>query len=204
MPRERAAGQVTIAAFTPTFDESHGDGKRGAWYCDIDVEAGEAYMPFVRLALVRYQPNSLEGCLVSNIVTADIVQTLPDRTLTVVKSGSNLAITVAGPTYTAIKGLVPRSDDAALGRVVARLENRDPSVPDPVLSWRPLPSSETALVRTLSGNVAAWTGTILVPEGDRSSMRLAIIEEDYLATEVQEAGQPDLAARVVYADVLGL
>lgn len=38
------------------YDDQHG---RKLWYCDIDMDAGEAYFPFVRLALARYQPQSV-------------------------------------------------------------------------------------------------------------------------------------------------
>ena len=111
--------------------------RKGAWFCDIDVANAESYMPFVRLALVRYQPKALDGCAVSHIVIADIVQTLPDRTLTVAKSGEQLQVTVAGPGYASISGVAARSDDAALGRVMARIEARDPSIPDRLEPHRP-------------------------------------------------------------------
>jgi hypothetical protein len=203
-PLDLAAEKVTIAAFSPAFDPGFGGGTRGAWYCDIDVSAGGAYMPFIRLALVRYQPNALEGSALSKIVTADIVQTMPERTLTVARTGTSLDVTVAGPGYTAIKGLALRSDDAALGRVVARIESRDASVPDQILSWRPVPGSESALTRTMSGNTASWTGTMPIPTGDGSPMRLTVVEEESFVIEAQGAGQPDLAARVVYADAVDL
>jgi hypothetical protein len=44
---------VTVVGFAVHFDES-----RGLWYSDIELDTEDAYFPFVRLALVRYQPNS--------------------------------------------------------------------------------------------------------------------------------------------------
>ena len=35
------------------------DAERQLWYCDMQIDAGNTYYPFIRLALVRYQPNSL-------------------------------------------------------------------------------------------------------------------------------------------------
>ena len=35
------------------------DADRGLWYCDIEIDTEAAYGPFVRLALVRYQPHSI-------------------------------------------------------------------------------------------------------------------------------------------------
>ena len=37
------------------------DADRQLWYCDITLDPGEAYYPFVRLALARYQPNFVAG-----------------------------------------------------------------------------------------------------------------------------------------------
>jgi hypothetical protein len=53
---------------------------------DIDIDTELSYMPFVRLALVRHQPKSLDGCTLSPVVLSDIVQTLPHRTLTVIRT----------------------------------------------------------------------------------------------------------------------
>ncbi|GAB3833055.1 hypothetical protein [Dactylosporangium cerinum] len=47
---------VTVAGFTPEYDEAS-----GRWFCDIDVDAGPAYMPFVRLVVARFQRASLRG-----------------------------------------------------------------------------------------------------------------------------------------------
>jgi len=35
------------------------DADRGLWFCDIELDSGDAYMPFVQLALARYQPMSV-------------------------------------------------------------------------------------------------------------------------------------------------
>ena len=47
------------------------DDERQLWYCDIEVNWGTAYWPFIRLALARYQPVSLDGAHLSNIVLAE-------------------------------------------------------------------------------------------------------------------------------------
>jgi hypothetical protein len=77
---------VTVAGFTPEFDELS-----GRWFCDIDIDTGPAYMPFVRLALARFQPASVrnvstpddpllspDACVVSPVVTLEPITTLPD------------------------------------------------------------------------------------------------------------------------------
>lgn len=64
-----------LAVFEPRRDPL----TRDAWYCDIEFETSESYFPFVRLELVRYQPNSLPDCKVSSIVMTTFLQLLPDR-----------------------------------------------------------------------------------------------------------------------------
>jgi hypothetical protein len=108
---------MTIVLYTPVYDS-----ETRRWYCDLELATENAYMPFVRLALTRYQPNAVEGMELSRIVLADVVQTLPDRLLTVVWGGEDVQITVAGVTYSAICGAAsPRGDEPALARFVARL-----------------------------------------------------------------------------------
>jgi hypothetical protein len=55
------------------------DAERGLWYCDIEINAGEAYCPFVRLALARYQPSSVDGAHLSTVVLSDFAALTPDR-----------------------------------------------------------------------------------------------------------------------------
>jgi hypothetical protein len=37
------------------------DAERDLWTCDVELDLCEAYTPFVRLALARYQPSSIAG-----------------------------------------------------------------------------------------------------------------------------------------------
>ncbi len=78
------------------------DKERRLWYCDIEVDWGTAYYPFIRLALARYQPVSLEGAHLSNIVLADFMALVPDRWLSVTRTTDVRArrVSVVGSTYT--------------------------------------------------------------------------------------------------------
>lgn len=53
------------------------------WYCDIEIDSGRSYWPFVRLALARYQPISTNGAHLSEVVLADFMPLTADRWLTV-------------------------------------------------------------------------------------------------------------------------
>ena len=86
------------------------DKERGLWYCDIQIDvdasgssdAKGAYFPFVRLALARYQPNSisLPSVHLSPVVLADFAQLAPDRTATFVTTAPDKRnVFVSGPSY---------------------------------------------------------------------------------------------------------
>jgi hypothetical protein len=78
------------------------DPDRRLWYCDIEVDWGTAYYPFIRLALARYQPSSIPGAHLSNIVLADFMALTPDRSLTVTATQEprTKRVNVYGATFT--------------------------------------------------------------------------------------------------------
>ena len=82
-----------MVGHTPRFD-----GARKLWFCDIELEAGTAYQPFVRLALCRYQPHSIDGHHISRVVLADFAQLLPRRVATLRPlTRGRLAVALSGP-----------------------------------------------------------------------------------------------------------
>jgi len=73
------------------------DADRQLWYCDIEIDHGTTYFPFVRLALARYQPVALPNARVSNIVMADFAALTPHRTLSVSRvNNTRRGVRVAG------------------------------------------------------------------------------------------------------------
>jgi hypothetical protein len=94
---------VEIAPHDVFFDE-----ERRLWYCDIEINVGSSYYPFVRLALARYQPVSVSGAHLSNAVLADFMALAADRWLNVTRTGNEKVrqITVYGPNYTDSSGHV--------------------------------------------------------------------------------------------------
>ncbi len=73
------------------------DATRKLWYCDIELNPGLAYMPFVRLALVRYQPNAIGGAKVSRVVLAEFAQVLPRRKAVLQRERAGISVNVYGP-----------------------------------------------------------------------------------------------------------
>ena len=192
---------VDVAGFVPTYDAPN-----QRWFADIDIATPDAYFPFIRLALVRYQPKSLEWLELSQVVLADIVQTLPDRTLTVTRPDpATLSVTVSGPTYGSIADTSGvRAEEAALGRMAAHLESRNAAIADPTFAWQPVAGSEVVLTRSVSGFVTTWTGTVSLGGLAAAGVRLVVTEQEQIASDEQIVEPGRLVGRVVYADAVVL
>lgn len=89
-------GFVEIAPHDVFYDE-----ERELWYCDIEIAMAASYFPFIRLALARYQPVSVGGAHLSNVVLADFMSLAPDRWLNVTQADDDGArrVGVFGATY---------------------------------------------------------------------------------------------------------
>ncbi|MBC8145756.1 MAG: hypothetical protein H7X80_09220, partial [bacterium] len=83
---------VNVVGYTPGYDED-----RKLWYCDIEVDAGPAYYPFIRLALARFQPNSVPNAHLSRVVMTDFAQLAADRAASITfTTNTSLMIYVSG------------------------------------------------------------------------------------------------------------
>jgi hypothetical protein len=79
------APAVTLVTFNPQYNPD-----RGLWFFDLELTPGLAYMPFVRLALARFQANSITNEIaLSKIVVADVAQVVPDRTATLTSTSTS-------------------------------------------------------------------------------------------------------------------
>ncbi|GAB2599263.1 hypothetical protein [Pseudactinotalea suaedae] len=75
--------------------EFHPD--RNQWFVDVAMTPRDQLWPFVRLAVARFQPDSLAGCELSPVVMTDWVQPLPERTATVSRpDATHVHVTVTG------------------------------------------------------------------------------------------------------------
>jgi hypothetical protein len=66
--------EVVVAGHRVYFDAD-----RKQWFADLQIEAGESYMTFVRLGLVRLQPHALSGMALSTVVLPPFSNLLPRR-----------------------------------------------------------------------------------------------------------------------------
>ena len=89
---------VVVAGYPVRYDT-----EKQLHYADIPVTIAQAYFPFVRLSLARYQKDSLRingrDCCLSGIVKADWMQVVPSRIVTLRESNNSnqYEIGVAGP-----------------------------------------------------------------------------------------------------------
>ena len=124
---ENAPETVPILAvgYRPQF--SH---ERQLWFVDIAFDARATFWPFVRLAVARYQPESVVGAHLSTPVRIDQVQLAPERTASVARTDDTHARVV-------VSGLAGHRESASRQfavsvaenrRLVARLQRFDPAV----------------------------------------------------------------------------
>ena len=161
------------------------DGARRLWYCDIELDPGVTYMPFARLALVRYQPNALAGAKVSKVVLGDFAQVLPRRRATVTVQGNKVDAALRGPNPSfgpmkfpvdsefQNKSVIPGPHENGRNRVELVLQTRDPAI-DSDLGWEdttilashvvgdepPAPPGGIGPVVAAPGTVAAVAATV--------------------------------------------
>ena len=219
---ERPGDLVTVYGYAVNFDS-----ERKLWYCDLDLNTGGFYYPFIRLALVRYQPNSLVdgqeqslGSLhVSHVITTEIVQTTPDRMLTVTRAPGNpgrriLALTGPAPSGRRDSGslinhpLTPEPVISGTNRVEASLEMRLANVPDDALGWQALPGFDPVGLESSpqTGAGYLWSGKVEIPaEAAGQTLRLVVREsEPYTNFTPGPDGKRLLSWRLVYMDWVSL
>ncbi|WP_310876885.1 hypothetical protein [Priestia megaterium] len=129
---------------------------RKLWFCDLDINTYDAYYPFVRLALARYQPMSLDGAHLSRVVLLDFIQLTADRLFSIQEDPANarrLTVSLSGPSY------LSAPDGPLGGEVEVRLEIKDPNTLEQ--GWLPVPNSTYSL--SPIENPQAWKGQITLP-----------------------------------------
>jgi hypothetical protein len=214
---------VDIVCFDPTLDL-----ERNQWYADVTLDTNMiegAYWPFIRLALVRFQPSSVSRAGASKIVLSEFTQLAPDRTLAVEVVGNDVKVSVHGPG--------PQADDANL--MLISLDEANTPDPDE-LAWQPVSATAATLAgyqiearladaveaeREPSG-LLKWERTVTMPgpRGDRTlrvvAYELELRETDEDVAEERLAGLPldnpvitnlirtRRLPRIVYADTVRL
>jgi hypothetical protein len=160
--------------------EAQYDTDRDLWFSDIALHAARQYFPFLRLALVRFQPISVPGAHLSRVVLSDFIQVLPHRTVKYDASQVNVTqqveITVNGPAY-----FQRERKQFASPLVVARIEQRRFDTGDE-LGWETVARQPIPVVQQDVDNTI-WTGMVQVPNPAPSPMRIVVLEAEVYATD---------------------
>jgi hypothetical protein len=173
------------------------DKSRRLWFADISIGAGQSYFPFVKLALVRYQPASLPGFELSRVVQADFIQLAPNRSMGLTyPSGTEVNVEVLGPGYLAT------AERGTPDTMRAYLQVRAVKTSDPDLQWiiDPAQPDGTVLsVTSSSETITVWKGTVKLPKA-RGTVPYRILVAEFEEHAVVRAG--NLGAKVTYLDAI--
>jgi hypothetical protein len=186
LPRQTAA----VAAFEPQYDP-----ERRLWYCDIELDPGPAYSPFIRMALARYQPYSVPGLELSKVVFAEFAQVLPDRTTTVRGTDTMLHVVmqgVAGYNFFSqfVRAQGGAGDDAIdASRFVRASVERRRATSTTDLDWQPITDPFFLdHAGADKGGIHRWEGRFEAPIGeDGYEYRLAVEEYELHQTDASQA-----------------
>jgi hypothetical protein len=162
------------------------------WFCDIEMDPGEAYFPFVRLALARFQPDSIPDAHLSRVILAEFIQLLPGRTASITFDPIDTASLLL-----AITGITFDAPDTAV--MVATVQTQSLGGGGDQ-AWIPVQGFRMQPDQTVGADTL-WTVQITLP-APRGSRPFRILIEEF---EVyQTGGDPKEQTRLVYADVLDL
>jgi len=180
------------------------DSERDQWYVDLDVDIDDAYRPFLRLALARYQAGAPEDLRLSPVTLLDVVQLDPARTATValtsLPGGTYRAdVTLSGPSYQR------NSLGAGPGRtflVHERLSDDDAPGADAVL-WQEVTRVEAN--GRYAGGQGRWSGKIgLGASVGGGRHRLVIEQYEEWRTDGGVTGSGSKGLRLVHQDIVAL
>ena len=137
---ESATAKVTVIPFDVKYDK-----ERQLYYADIMMNMAFAYYPFVRLAVARYQRNSIRkdntDCCLSAIVQADYIQIPAPRASSLEFGAAKNNITVA------ITGTLPASQDVGFFRTKVEF----------VIEPLDVPSSEETHISLNTKNIDSYS-----------------------------------------------
>ena len=179
-----------------TFHVAGDDTERKLWYCEMEIDAGPSFTPFVRLALARFQPMSLDGAHLSRVVLADFVQLTANRSASLTrpkKDAKTLNVAVSGQSYSLLNNAAgPSVVEVSLEQ---RRKDTDPNKADE-LAFDQIAGSTVALTPSAGpAGTTVWTGQITIPKELPDRLRVII-------REFEKFGSTAAGRRLVYADAI--
>jgi hypothetical protein len=210
------AGRVSVVGFAPRYDED-----RMLWFADLTINLpSESYMPFVRLALVRYQPRALADAKVSRVVLADFAQLTPDRSAMVTADphhSRTVRVAVSGvaprgPAAVVRAKPMPKQVSARPTRIRVRVQRHDDAI-DSDLAWKDVAADVAKVTAEKDGPVAGnadltiWAGTVqFATKPAAGEFRLVIEEHEFISANYSEVehGIVQQPSRLVYAEIFAV
>jgi hypothetical protein len=209
-------GRVDVVGFPVHFDP-----ERGLWFADLTIKTDlDTYMPFVRLALVRYQPHALDDARVSRVVLADFAQLTPDRSaLVTVDPNMPRQLRVV------ISGVAPRGPKAVVKSQppLAQVADRPTAIRVTVqvnegeiesdLAWRDAEATAAQVAPLFDApypgqpDLEMWAGLVtFAPDRPPGRYRLLIEEYEYISANyaIREGRRAEQPGRLIYAETIEL
>ena len=179
------------------------DADRQLWFCDIELFVPDAYSPFVRLALARFQPRSIAGTELSHVVLADFAQLAPHRS-------AALTVDPADPSRGRlfVGGMAPSGPTRSF--IVVSVERRNPAVGTD-MGWDPAPAADVTVVEDSPApsdpTSVLWMGSIVFPAPPPPGRyRIVVREYELLEIDPFEGSiillGPNYGERLVYASII--
>lgn len=192
--------KVRLVAFAPEYDE-----RRRLWYCDLPMTGARSYFGFIKLALARYQPNSIAGKEISRVFRADFMQMVPERWINVTRNLMGRTITLE------VHGSKPGdggpADQALTGNFSIVVE-RQHGVADKDSGWTPVEEGDYQIA-PVPGNsskeslIAAFK--LKFAQSFRRRRRIVVVEDEkrpYRSKFNALAEPQPQRSRLIYTDVI--
>jgi hypothetical protein len=184
-----------VAGHEPVYDAA-----RGVWFCDITFSTVNGYTPFVRLALARYQPHSIQGVELSRVVLADFAQLTPNRTafMSIDPGDQRHARLVVG-------GLGPQLPAASQIGVIVQQRN---AAVGSDLGWEPAPAGTVTITADTPSltdpDAILWSGTVAFADVPKpGDFRVVVVETEVFQTDLPTIGPTTTTSyRLVYSCML--
>jgi hypothetical protein len=200
-------GRVDVAGFTPQYDST-----RQLWFADLTVNLGATYSPFLRLALVRYQPHALDDARISRVVLAGFAQLTPDRVATVTADPYH-----PRTIYVTVSGVAPRGPQpngpgeprpARPTHIEVHVQQQSVSGSD--LSWQDVPVSVATITQIYEGpgvnqpEMALWFGTISFTSTPGPGQFRILVEEFEFISASYATPDRKVPGRLIYAETFSV
>lgn len=186
---------VVLVPYSVTREGDH-------WYADIEItppQTAPSYAPFVRLAIARFQPNSLPGLSLSPVVVTEPVRLLPDRRLNIEREGSDIRLSLLGSGPNPPNRLEVTLEEAhnPFGVLPGSIDLVDLTTPPAmdIPAWRPVPS------HTLTSDQPETPSTLHVPLGT-APLRVRVREIERIDSPIASTSPAELRDRAVFVDTV--